>query len=244
MPRTRQPRAPRPILPPRRRIRAPAQPEHRPLTSHVDHLRSARRATELPHHARRECERPGQEGRQNSRHPQGHRHRPRQRPGCRSGTRTAGEANRNRPPRSPTLTLAARAGFVRVLRPREDGCWQRMAARPTRAIRRAASALSGAQRAEGSGGRHVRALAWTCSSGCYARHGGVTESSRAGLRRARRRARCGIKGSHVSLVAEPALACRSGESPRSGDDLSPSRRPPLAVMRIRAGVRGGPVALF
>jgi hypothetical protein len=30
-----------------------------------------------------------------------------------------------------------------VLRPREDGCWLRMAARPTRATRRAASALSG-----------------------------------------------------------------------------------------------------
>jgi hypothetical protein len=33
-------------------------------------------------------------------------------------------------------------------------------------------------------------------------------------------------------------AGRSGESPRSGDDLSPSRRPPLAVVRIRAGARG------
>jgi len=75
-----------------------------------------------------------------------------------------------------------------------------------------------------------------------------------------RRARCGVEDSHVGVVAEPALAChrvehrlqvigdagalqperggsagRSGESPRSGDDLSPSRRPPLAVVRIPRG---------
>jgi hypothetical protein len=29
-------------------------------------------------------------------------------------------------------------------------------------------------------------------------------------------------------------------SPRSGDDLSPARRPPLVVVRIRAGARGDP----
>jgi hypothetical protein len=34
------------------------------------------------------------------------------------------------------------------------------------------------------------------------------------------------------------ISRRPGESQRSGDDLSPSRRPPLAVVRIRAGARG------
>jgi len=37
MTRTRQPRAPVPVLPPGYRIGAPAPPEHRPLTSHHDH---------------------------------------------------------------------------------------------------------------------------------------------------------------------------------------------------------------
>jgi hypothetical protein len=38
--------------------------------------------------------------------------------------------------------------------------------------------------------------------------------------------------------------CRLAGSPGSGDDLSPSRRPPLALVRIRAGASGDPVALF
>src|SRR5205807_7267064 len=41
---------------------------------------------------------------------------------------------------------------------REDRCWQRMAARPARATRRAAPAPSGPPAGRGSDGRHVRAL--------------------------------------------------------------------------------------
>ena len=54
-----------------------------------------------------------------------------------------------------------------------------------------------------------------------------------------------LKRSRGALQPERVgSAGRSGESPRSGDDLSPSRRPPLAVVRIRAGARGDPVALL
>ena len=39
-------------------------------------------------------------------------------------------------------------------------------------------------------------------------------------------------------------AGRSGESPGSGDDLSPSRRPPLVVVRSARVPGADPVALF
>jgi hypothetical protein len=52
---------------------------------------------------------------------------------------------------------------------REDGCWPRMAARPVRVTRRAASAACGPPAGRGSGGRYARlSLVWACSSACYA----------------------------------------------------------------------------
>jgi len=52
-----------------------------------------------------------------------------------------------------------------VLRPREDGCWLRMAARPAQVIRRAASALSGPSAGRGSWRSPCSGpLVWTCSS--------------------------------------------------------------------------------
>ena len=60
------------------------------------------------------------------------------------------------PRRCPECKLAAPRQRPSALRPREDGFWRQMAARPPRATRRAASAASGPRRAEGSGGRHVR----------------------------------------------------------------------------------------
>jgi hypothetical protein len=60
------------------------------------------------------------------------------------------------PRRCSDCKLAAPRQRPSAPRPREDGFWRRMAARPPRATRRAASAPSGPRRAEGSGGRHVR----------------------------------------------------------------------------------------
>jgi hypothetical protein len=78
-------------------------------------------------------------------------------PGCWFGARCrAGVGNVSSPHQGRDLPRRAL---------REDGCWRRMAARPARATRRAASAASGPPAGRGSGGRHVRALTrWACSS--------------------------------------------------------------------------------
>src|SRR5580704_16005353 len=62
------------------------------------------------------------------------------------------------PCRYPECELATQGGDLLRRALREDGCWLRMAARPARATRRAASAASGLPAGRGSAGRYVRAL--------------------------------------------------------------------------------------
>jgi hypothetical protein len=69
-----------------------------------------------------------------------------------SGSRFGGPM----PRRCPECKLAAPRQRPSAPRPREDGFWRQMAARPPRATRRAASAPSGSPASWGSGGRHVR----------------------------------------------------------------------------------------
>jgi hypothetical protein len=67
--------------------------------------------------------------------------------------------------RCPERKLAAPRQRPSAPRPREEGCWRRMAGRPTRATRRAASGLSGppAGRGEWRSPRSAT-LVWVCSS--------------------------------------------------------------------------------